>query len=118
MPSPDRLKELEEKWITLEKSFNSGLRDNTSRKFLFSVGLGFRVNRLDPDTAVLTRKYTDLRKQLTQTYCEEGFLQKTLELIILADRPLRDDHEPRYFSRASLAPAIKGILPISSNGAH
>lgn len=84
-PSPDHLRNLEKKWDALKKSFNKGLKDRISKKFLFTVGLGFRIDPSDPETTILQNRYRNLRKQLTQEYYEEDFLQKTLELIVLAD---------------------------------
>jgi len=86
IPSLDHLRDLEQKWNTLKHSFNSGLKDRTSRKFLFTVGLGFRVDQSIPETSMLQHKYTELRKKLTQEYSNGDFLQKTLELIVLADQ--------------------------------
>ncbi len=85
-PSPDHLNQLEKQWKTLKKSFNQGLKDHTSNKFLFTIGLGFRVNRSNPETAMLQNHYTYLHKKLTQEYNEGSFLQKTLELILLANQ--------------------------------
>lgn len=84
-PSPDRLKSLQDELTELERSFKGGMKDHASRKFLFNIGLGFRVNFSDPDTLLLQKKYTRLYKMLTHAYQSADFLEKTLELIYLAD---------------------------------
>ncbi len=85
MPSPDRLKSLEEEWSILRKSFTGGFKDHTSRKFLFHFGVGFRVDFSDPETCLLRKKYTDYHKKVTLAYDGTDFLEKTLELISLAN---------------------------------
>jgi hypothetical protein len=84
-PSIDHLKSLEEEWSSLEKVFKIGFKDHVTRKFLFNIGLGFRVDFSDPETARLQKKYTGLYKELRHTYEGSTFLEKTLELISLED---------------------------------
>jgi hypothetical protein len=86
-PSPDRLKSLEGELAALEGIFKVGMRDHVSRKFLFNIGLGFRVHVSDPETSFLREKYTKLYQKLAQTYQSAAFLEKTLELIRAADNP-------------------------------
>jgi hypothetical protein len=81
----DTLKVLETEWTLLENSFAKGMKDHTSKKFLFNLGLGFRVDPSDPETFILQKKYTKLHKKLTRAYESADFLKKTLELIVLAD---------------------------------
>ena len=85
-PPSQRRQDLKQELALLEKTFVSFGRDHKSRKFLFHPGVGFRVDPLDPDTLMLKQKYTELHKILTRSYRKGIFLEKTLELIILADR--------------------------------
>lgn len=85
MPSPDRLKNLEEEWTRLKKFFKVGVHDHVSRKFLFHFGIGFRADFSDPETSTLKEKYTEYHKKVTLTYNSTDFLEKTLELISLAN---------------------------------
>jgi hypothetical protein len=84
-PSPERLKNLHNELAALEKVFTGGMNSRVSRRFFFNIGLGFRVNFADPETLFLKKKYAELHKKLTQTYESAAFLEKTLELICLAD---------------------------------
>jgi hypothetical protein len=84
-PSPGRLKNLKDELAALEDIFKIGMKDHVSRKFLFSIGLGFRVNISDPETAFLREKYTEFYQKLVQAYQGVTFLEKTLELIYAAD---------------------------------
>jgi hypothetical protein len=84
-PSPDRLKRLEAELTALEGFFRTGIKDHVTRKFLFNIGLGFRADFSDPETLFLQKKYAELYKRLTATYEGADFLEKTLELICIAD---------------------------------
>jgi hypothetical protein len=84
VPSPEHLEQLQKEYSDIEKSFTS-FSDRESRKLLFTFGVGFRADFSDPETLDLQKKYKNSRKTLTQTYCEHSFLEKTLELIMLAD---------------------------------
>jgi hypothetical protein len=84
-PTPTRFKNLQDELATLERSFNVGMRDHVSRKLLFHLGVGFRVDFSDPETIFLQDKYTNYHKKLTQFYENANFLERTLELIIQAD---------------------------------
>lgn len=84
-PSTDQIKQLEEEWSRLKLSFTSGFKDHISRKFLFYLGLGFRVDFQDPETTFLQQKYTDYYKKLARAYDSADFLEKTLELISIAN---------------------------------
>jgi hypothetical protein len=84
-PSPDRLKSLEDELAALEGFFNVGIKNHVTRKFLFNIGLSFRADFSDPETFLLQQKYTELHKKLAQTYRDAVFLEKTLELICIAD---------------------------------
>jgi hypothetical protein len=84
-PSPDRLKDLEDELSALKKFFKVGIKDHASRNFLFNTGLGFRADFSDPETSFLQKKYTELYKKLRQAYEGAAFLEKTLELICIAD---------------------------------
>ena len=84
-PSPDRLKSLEDEFAVLERFFNGRIRDHTTRKFLFNIGLSFRASFSDPETIFLQKKYAELHKKLAQMYEGAVFLEKTLELICIAD---------------------------------
>jgi hypothetical protein len=84
-PSSDRLQSLEDKLAALEGFFKVGIKDHVSRKFLFNIGLGFRADFSDPETSFLQKKYAELYKKLRQTYEGAAFLEKTLELISIAD---------------------------------
>ncbi len=81
-PSPNCLKRLEEECAILEKSMVR-IKDHRSRKFLFSVGVGFCADATSPETPLLQKKYASLHKRLTQVYDCPDFLEKTLELISL-----------------------------------
>lgn len=85
-PSSTYLKKLKNKLDYLESSFNGGMKDHQSRKFLFHLGLGFRVDPSEPETMDLKKKYTEYYKKLAQSYEHASFLEKTLELIVQADR--------------------------------
>lgn len=85
IPSSARFRELEQELVQLENSFTGRIRDHVSRKFLFNVGVGFRADASDPETLELQENYTTFHKKITQTYKSGNFLEKTLELIILAD---------------------------------
>ena len=85
-PSPDRLRGLEKELADLEQSFTVETHVPISRKFCFNIGLGFRANFSDPETLLLQKKYSELHKQLAQAYEGAAFLEKTLELICIADQ--------------------------------
>jgi hypothetical protein len=85
-PSADRLKSLEQEFTTLKRTFTGGIHTPVSRKFFFNIGLGFRADFSDPETLFLQKKYAELHKKLTQAYEETAFLEKTLELICIADK--------------------------------
>lgn len=88
-PSPERRAELKKEWNDIETSFGViGKRVIVSRKFRFTSKVGFRADNSDPETAVLKKKYQDCQKKLAQTYQGVDFLEKTLELIKLADSNL------------------------------
>jgi hypothetical protein len=84
-PSPERLKNLKDELAVLKRSFTGGIHTPVSRKFFFNIGLGFRANFSDPETLFLQKKYAELHKKLTQAYEGATFLEKTLELICIAD---------------------------------
>lgn len=85
-PSEEEQHNLEKQWTDLKKRFRGGFQDHVSKKFLFHLGVGFRSDLSDPETLSLQKKYSDCHKQLTQEYNGAAFLEKTLELIIKADR--------------------------------
>lgn len=84
-PSSDRFKKLKDELTHLESFFNGGMKDHRSRKLLFHLGLGFRVDLTDQETINLKEKYTEYYKKLAQSYEHANFLEKTLELIMQAD---------------------------------
>jgi len=84
-PSPDRLKSLEKEWSNLRQSFHVGIKDHVSRRFLFHFGVGFRADFSNPETFTLQKKYTEYHKKITLAYDRANFLEKTLELIYLAN---------------------------------
>ena len=84
-PPPDRLKNLEEEWSVLRQSFHVGVKDHVSRRLLFHFGVGFRAEFSNPETLALQKKYTKYHKKITHTYDRANFLEKTLELIYLAN---------------------------------
>lgn len=84
--SPTSLKCLEEDWKALKQSFKGGIRDHRSRDLLFHLGIGFRADISDSETPVLIGHYTKYHKKLTLAYDGADFLEKTLELINLADK--------------------------------
>lgn len=84
--SQERLKSLETEWTAFSKStFNVGIQDHASDNFLFHLGIGFRADSSDPETSSLQEKYIKYHKELTLAYDGANFLEKTLELIQLAD---------------------------------
>jgi hypothetical protein len=98
MPSHERLKNLENEWSILRNTFKTGIKDHTSRKFLFHFGVGFRADFSDPETQALQEKYADYHKRITLAYSKKNFLEKTLELILAANNSetqvKRKDAEP------------------------
>lgn len=88
--SNGKREQLEERCQTNKASL-SPFKDHTSRKFLFTFGVGFLGDFNEPETLLLQKKYVALRHELTREYLEGDFLKKTLELIVKADcaRPER-----------------------------
>jgi len=84
-PSSDRLRSLEAELAALESFFIGGMHTAVSGKFFFNIGLGFRADFSDLETLFLQKKYAELHKELTRAYEGEVFLEKTLELICIAD---------------------------------
>lgn len=86
--SPEQILMLKNELKLLEKTFKTatGKRICKSRKFSFSLGLGFRADLTDPETHLLIDKYKQCHKALIHAYQNANFLEKTLELIYLADK--------------------------------
>jgi hypothetical protein len=77
---------MEEELDAIEKIFKRCGIDYVSKKNLFNSGLGFRADFSDPETVSLQKKYIKCHKELTKSYQNTTFLEKTLELIYLANQ--------------------------------
>lgn len=84
--SADRMQMLKAELSSVENVLRGRINPRKTRKFFFNIGLGFRANFSDPETIQLQRKYGELHKQLTREYDGRSFLERTLELICIADR--------------------------------
>lgn len=84
-PSLPRLRSLNEELSAIEGVLKTGIKDHTTRKFLFHQGMGFCANFSDPETLILQKKYGELYKKVAQAYEGGAFLEKTLELICIEE---------------------------------
>ncbi|MES2344541.1 MAG: hypothetical protein V4494_01190 [Chlamydiota bacterium] len=86
-PSSNNIAKLQREYESIHNSL-SFLEDHQSHKFLFTLGVGCRVDFSDAESVFLEKKYRKLRKLLTQEYRQADFLTKTLELIVSANEPI------------------------------
>ncbi len=89
VPSSEHRAQLEKEWDNIKNASGGvGKKIYVSHNFTFNSGVGFRADKTDPETVMLKKKYQDYRKILAQTYQGADFLEKTLELIKLANSNL------------------------------
>ncbi len=85
--SPVQRKNMERELASIQKKLKySSSEEESSMPFQFVHDVGFRANLEDKGTLALIKKYKELKKILTQKYAHNSFLEKTLELIMLADK--------------------------------
>lgn len=84
-PSQHRVQQAKDELEALECRFKTCSIKCTSKKHWFQIGLSFRADLTDRDTQQLQKKYSHCYKILNKPYQGANFLEKTLELIYLAN---------------------------------
>jgi hypothetical protein len=84
-PSIQHAQQLEGELDALESHFKICSVKQISKKHLFSFGISFRADLADVETKQLQKKYSHYYRVLPKQYRSVNFLEKTLELIYLAN---------------------------------